>query len=159
MECLEDTVLYRWWKLIPEKAVVARHLATFVNGLYAVVVLNLTSIAFMVCKLSFSLLLFFPCHVLLFLVCVILSQISSPNLVGLDNTFFVHWVLVGFLSLRLLTFVANMVKIQLEVAWALYTYRSNLKFYSNHWFVIATWQPSTKSCNNQSTNYYFWLVF
>ncbi len=83
-------MLYRWWKIIPEKAVVARHLATFVNGLYAVVVLNLTSIAFMVCKLSFSLLLFFPCHVLLFLVCVILSQISSPNLVGLDNTFFVH---------------------------------------------------------------------
>jgi hypothetical protein len=81
-------VLYRWWKLIPEKAVVARRLATFVNGLYAVVVLNLTSIAFMVCKLSFSLLIFFLCHVLLF--CVILSLISSPNLVGLDNTFFVH---------------------------------------------------------------------
>jgi hypothetical protein len=81
-------VLYRWWKLIPKKAVVARRLATFVNGLYAVVVLNLTSIAFMVCKLSFSLLIFFLCHVLLF--CVILSLISSPNLVGLDNTFFVH---------------------------------------------------------------------
>ncbi len=81
-------MLYRWWKLIPEKAVVARRLATFVNGLYAVVVLNLTSIAFMVCKLSFSLLIFFLCHVLLF--CVILSLISSPNLVGLDNTFFVH---------------------------------------------------------------------
>jgi hypothetical protein len=81
-------VLYRWWKLIPEKAVVAWHLATFVNGLYAVLVINLTSIAFMVCKLSFSLLLFFPCHVLLF--CVILSLISSPNLVGLDNTFYVH---------------------------------------------------------------------
>jgi hypothetical protein len=81
-------VLYRWWKLIPEKAVVARRLATFVNGLYAVVVLNLTSIAFMVCKLSFSLLLSFPCQLLLF--CVILSLISSPNLVGFDNTFFVH---------------------------------------------------------------------
>ncbi len=81
-------MLYRWWKLIPEKAVVARRLATFVNGLYAVVVLNLTSIAFMVCKLSFSLLLSFPCQLLLF--CVILSLISSPNLVGFDNTFFVH---------------------------------------------------------------------
>jgi hypothetical protein len=81
-------VLYRWWKLIPEKAVVAWRLATFVNGLYAIVVINLTSIAFMVWKLSFSLLLFFLCHVLLF--CVILSLISSPNLVGLDNTFFVH---------------------------------------------------------------------
>lgn len=146
MECLEETVLYRWWKLIPEKAVVAWRLATFVNGLYAIVVINLTSIAFMVWKLSFSLLLFFLCHVLLF--CVILSLISSPNLVGLDNTFFVHWVLVGFSSLKFLTFVANMVKI---ISWKLhelYMHRSNLKFYSNHWFVIATWQPNTKSCHN-----------
>jgi multisubunit Na+/H+ antiporter MnhC subunit len=68
-------VLYRWWKLIPEKAVVARHLATFVNGLYAVVFLT-------------TIILSMSCTSLL--VCVILSQISSPNLVGLDNTFFVH---------------------------------------------------------------------
>jgi hypothetical protein len=47
-------VLYRWQKLIPENAALAQHLFRLVNGIYTIVVINLSCIAFMVCKLSYS---------------------------------------------------------------------------------------------------------
>jgi len=41
-------VLYRWQKLIPENAALAQHLFTLVNGIYTIVVINLSCIAFLV---------------------------------------------------------------------------------------------------------------
>jgi lysophospholipid acyltransferase len=41
-------VLYRWQKVIPEKAALAQDLLTLVHGIYVVIVLNLTCIAFLV---------------------------------------------------------------------------------------------------------------
>ncbi|KAH8975649.1 hypothetical protein BDL97_01G169500 [Sphagnum fallax] len=41
-------VLYRWQKVIPKKAALAQDLLTLVNGIYVVIVLNLTCIAFLV---------------------------------------------------------------------------------------------------------------
>ncbi len=54
LEFVGETVLYRWQKLIPENAALAQHLITLVNGIYTIVVMNLSCIAFMVCKLSYS---------------------------------------------------------------------------------------------------------
>ncbi|KAH9572669.1 hypothetical protein CY35_02G163900 [Sphagnum magellanicum] len=76
-------VLYRWWKLIPEKAVVAWHLATFVNGLYAVLVINLTSIAFMLLDYAHTMAAFRSVYYIgtwiPFLVMVLGSVIKVPS--------------------------------------------------------------------------------